>query len=176
MNTQLATMTAITEQERAVGALRAVILAVEHYRQTGADYFGLHVTDAQAISHLVEADLGGTELAARLHITTGAATALVDRLERAGLAERQADPADRRRSTIRLTDQGRRLVAEARSWNQEIFADVPTEELPTVTELLGNLAASLHRQAESITPRLQALSMKPVPQSANVPQEQDPDA
>lgn len=143
-----------SDEERALIALRSLILAVERYRQSAADYYGLNVTDSQAISHLVEKDLGSTELAARLNITTGAATALVDRLERADLAHRHADPNDRRRSAIRLSDTGRKLIAESRTWASQMFDDIPPDELGYVATLLEKLSSKMMQQAEEIVPRL----------------------
>ncbi|MEE6295048.1 MarR family winged helix-turn-helix transcriptional regulator [Georgenia wangjunii] len=50
------------------------------------------------------------ELRADLGITVGAASKLVDRLERDGLAVRRANPDDRRSSLIDLTTEGRRAL------------------------------------------------------------------
>jgi len=61
----------------------------------------LRSTDALALQHVVQAaaadrPLSPTALASRLRITTAAVTKLVDRLSRAGRAERQPNPRDRR--------------------------------------------------------------------------------
>jgi DNA-binding MarR family transcriptional regulator len=42
-------------------------------------------------------------------------TTLVNRLERAGYAERVADPSDGRATLVRITDDGRNLLAERRA-------------------------------------------------------------
>jgi Transcriptional regulators len=65
------------------------------------------------------------QLAEHLHVTTGAITGLIDRLERSGFARRQADPGDRRRVVV-----------------------VPTRKGDRVGELFGPLAIALRRTTE----------------------------
>jgi DNA-binding MarR family transcriptional regulator len=61
-------------------------------------------TEFVALDYLQEAgDLKPSELAERLLLTSGAMTALVDRLEEAGLVIRVANPMDRRSWLLRLT-------------------------------------------------------------------------
>jgi DNA-binding MarR family transcriptional regulator len=70
----------------------------------------MHMTAAEllAIAHLgMEGDLGPTELAQRLHLHTGAVTALLDRLTEHGHIVREPHPSDRRKVIVRLTAQGR---------------------------------------------------------------------
>jgi len=53
------------------------------------------------------------DIAQRLAITGGAASKLVDRLERAGLAERRPHPTDRRSALVSLTGEGRLAFSES---------------------------------------------------------------
>ncbi|WP_394551557.1 MarR family winged helix-turn-helix transcriptional regulator [Agromyces sp. MMS24-JH15] len=53
------------------------------------------------------------DIVREIGITVGAASKSVDRLESAGLAERRANPGDRRSSHISLTATGRRTLDEA---------------------------------------------------------------
>jgi DNA-binding MarR family transcriptional regulator len=58
---------------------------------------GAPPTEFKAMDHLQEAGgLTPGQLADRLALTSGAVTALIDRLERLGWAERRAHPSDRR--------------------------------------------------------------------------------
>jgi len=71
--------------------------------QAVATRFGLHTTDLECLDLIYlrqEATAG--QLASATGLTTGATTALIDRLERAGYVERVADPADRRRVKVRI--------------------------------------------------------------------------
>lgn len=54
-----------------------------------------------------------SRLAAELSMTTGGLTKLVDKLEKAGLTERQSDASDRRRIFTTLTESGEAVAAEA---------------------------------------------------------------
>lgn len=56
--------------------------------------------------------LSPTEIARRLIVTTASVTSLLDTLERRGLVERRADPADRRRLLVAVTPPGRDLVRQ----------------------------------------------------------------
>jgi DNA-binding MarR family transcriptional regulator len=73
---------------------------------TGREYMTLAVLDSDAPSSQAElAELCGL-LPAQL-------VAVIDELEGDGLAERRRDEVDRRRSVVRLTPKGRRLLARA---------------------------------------------------------------
>ena len=54
-----------------------------------------------------------SDLARSSLITTGAMTARLDRLERAGLIRRAPDPTDRRAVRVHLTDDGEQLAEQA---------------------------------------------------------------
>src|ERR671915_1024765 len=63
---------------------------------------GLGLSEMSALEHLQHAHGGltPTELGRRLSLSSGAITALVDRLERTGHVERRPNPADRRSSVV----------------------------------------------------------------------------
>jgi len=62
----------------------------------------LRLLDSMALGHVMTAEppLGPAELSARLGISTGSGTELVDRLERAGHLQRHRDTRDRRRVAL----------------------------------------------------------------------------
>src|SRR5918997_6772224 len=63
-----------------------------------ADRLGVSATDVKCYTILRQTGpLTAGELAERVSLTTGAITGVIDRLERAGLVRRAADPHDRRR-------------------------------------------------------------------------------
>jgi DNA-binding MarR family transcriptional regulator len=143
--------------EEAVGSLRALILAAERYRQTISEFVGLGITETQAISYLtVHGDRGQNELAADLGLSSGALTALVDRLERQGIAERYPHPGDRRRTLVRLTARGEAVVQESRQWLLAAFQDVAAADLGFVAGALRSIADRLSAHSAEIARRCPA--------------------
>ncbi|MET9669402.1 MarR family transcriptional regulator [Streptomyces sp. NPDC006475] len=87
------------------------------FNQAMADHLGLHPTDLQCVSLLALEPGPRTtgEIAELTGLTSGSATRLVDRLQKAGLAERHPDPHDRRKMLVSLT-RDRPLEVEA-AWD-----------------------------------------------------------
>jgi DNA-binding MarR family transcriptional regulator len=83
------------------------------------------------------------ELSRHLMVTGGNVTGIVDPLEKAGLVERTAEPADRRACRVRLTPAGRKAFAEmARAhegWIVELLAGFSRREHAEIYKLLGRL-------------------------------------
>jgi len=83
------------------------------------------------------------ELSRHLMVTGGNVTGIVDPLERQGLVERAAEPADRRAYRVRLTRAGRKAFAEmARThedWIVELLAGMSRKEHAEIYKLLGKL-------------------------------------
>jgi DNA-binding MarR family transcriptional regulator len=74
------------------------------FDEAAAIYAGLNRTDTRAIDILDRnGPMTAGQLAAEARVTSGAVTALVDRLEAAGLVRRTRDSADRRRVMIEIT-------------------------------------------------------------------------
>src|SRR5690348_4789177 len=72
--------------------------------EAAAEYLGINTTDGRALDVIDQAGrMTAGDLARELRLSTGAVTAIVDRLERAGYARRVADPDDRRRVLIEVT-------------------------------------------------------------------------
>jgi DNA-binding MarR family transcriptional regulator len=137
--------------EEAIRSLRSLILAGERYRQVMSDYVGLGVTEAQAVSYLTaHGDQGQNELAAGLGLSSGASTALVDRLERQGIAERYPHPNDRRRTLVRLTSRGQAVVEVSRQWLLAAFHDVPARDHQALAATLRSIAHRLSERSAEV--------------------------
>ncbi|HEV2637736.1 MAG TPA: MarR family transcriptional regulator [Actinocrinis sp.] len=81
------------------------------------------------------------DIAAALSITVGGASQAVDRLEKRALCARRPHPADRRSSSVGLTDAGRDLVAAAEPvFDQELARRIGG---PLTDEPLAALASAL---------------------------------
>ena len=82
------------------------------FDDAAAIYAGLNRTDTRAIDILDRnGPMTAGELAGQARLTSGAVTALVDRLEAAGLVRRTRDTVDRRRVMIELTPKVAELMA-----------------------------------------------------------------
>jgi DNA-binding MarR family transcriptional regulator len=90
------------------------------------------------------------ELAKEWKCDASTATWSVDRLERLGLAERQAHPTDRRVRLVVLTDKGMTTKAEL---IRDMFVtppellDLSHEQLETLRDLLANLPTGLDQSS-----------------------------
>jgi DNA-binding MarR family transcriptional regulator len=143
----------------AVEALRELILAGEHYRQNVTAYLNLDMSQTQALSYLYSrGDMGQSELGALLGFNTSTMTALVDRLERADIAQRRPHPTDRRRSVVHLTDSGRQAIRTTGRWFVRAFDHVDPTQLPDLTVAFTAIAADLrtHGLHMTTTPTIDA--------------------
>jgi len=96
-----------TLEAEVLEALRALSAADGLLNAAVAEAMGIHPTDllaADVLDRVGPMTVG--ELARATNLSPGAATALVDRLERAGLAARRPDPASRRRVLVTPTGEG----------------------------------------------------------------------
>ncbi|MGW4233369.1 MarR family winged helix-turn-helix transcriptional regulator [Streptomyces sp. NPDC004980] len=84
------------------------------------------------------------DLATAMHCDRSNVTPLVDRLVKAGLAERHEDPADRRSRTVHLTSAGRDKRADLMRYlvDRSIFSTLSGDQLHALTELLEELSGS----------------------------------
>src|SRR5271166_2853674 len=73
---------------------------------------GINHTDLECLGMVLLKDgLTAGEIARETGLTSGAVTGVIDRLERAGLAHREADPGDRRKVHVRHTPKSRSAAA-----------------------------------------------------------------
>lgn len=88
-----------------------------------------------------------TELYEATMVTSGAMTARLDRLEKAGLTRRAPHPSDRRGVVVELTAKGRELIDEALAAHvaneHEILAGLTHEDHEMLAKLLEKLIVSL---------------------------------
>jgi DNA-binding MarR family transcriptional regulator len=84
------------------------------------------------------------ELAALARIDPSSMVALLDDLEKRGVAERRVDPEDRRRRAVHLTEEGERrmqlLQREARRAAKEFLEPLSADEREQLNALLRKLA------------------------------------
>ena len=71
------------------------------YSQAVAERLGMNSTDLECLDHILRGPVTAGRLAELTGLTTGAITGVIDRLERIGLARRESDPDDRRKTLVR---------------------------------------------------------------------------
>ncbi|OOB89198.1 MarR family winged helix-turn-helix transcriptional regulator [Rathayibacter sp. VKM Ac-2630] len=130
-------------------ALRLLESAQRQLRSSIAAELGVGLSELTALETIV--DLPGLTpkmLALELNLTTGAVTALLDRLASSGLVDRLPNPKDRRSVLLRLTEAGAALPARV----EERYGAVSVEVL-RASPRLGDedLVEELARAAAVIT-------------------------
>jgi DNA-binding MarR family transcriptional regulator len=105
---------------------------------------GLSLARTKVLMRLsVQGALRQSALAAELGLAPHSITDIVDALERAGLAERQPDPTDRRAKLVAITSQGQACLGVANATRDrlltQIFGALSQEERATLLRLLDTL-------------------------------------
>jgi len=119
------------------------------FHQAVADRLGLNVTDHKCMDLLL---LGGPltagELAEKTGLTTGAITAVIDRLEQAGFVRREDDPKDRRRVVVQVVKKRcrdiERLFEPFAAAFGKLTAHFNDEELATILDYMDRSREALH--------------------------------
>jgi DNA-binding MarR family transcriptional regulator len=133
---------------QALSAMDHLIATSMIGQQEMAQRVGLNVTDLTCFGYVIEAGenlLTAGDLAARAHVTTGAVTGILNRLERAGFVTRRPDPNDRRRVRVAALPEAEARVREiyepyyARL--AELFADYSPDEIAVLTDWFTRASA-----------------------------------
>lgn len=91
-----------------------------------------------------------SDLAGIMHVTTAAATGIIDRLFRDGYIKRETDPEDRRIVMVRLTAKGAAVINDAvekrKKMTIKIFGMISQEEREEYLKILKHIAEHLKGQ------------------------------
>lgn len=136
--------------DAAVAAMRSFALATEDFRHAVAAHFGADLSATLVMSQLSEGPLTPRQLASRVGLTPSTMTALLDRLEAAGLSTRNPHPSDRRKVVVTLTEHGTAVLVEVRQWMRAALGAFADDRLPEVTKIVNALAAGLRAQTAGI--------------------------
>lgn len=129
--------------ERLGGELRRLGIVTVMFHEMMAEKLGLNATDSRAFSILQETGpVPAGRLAELTGLSTGAVTAIIDRLQEAGYVRRESDPADRRRVIVTPVEDPRRdrmireLVGSMRSPMADWVAAYSDGELELILDFL----------------------------------------
>jgi DNA-binding MarR family transcriptional regulator len=138
-------------------ALLNVYYAASQARKRSAEFFHSYgVTDVQfnlmmLLRHQCDADggLSQVELSRMMLVNRANVTAIIDRMEKAGLVTRSAVPGDRRSKSVRLTGRGGKLLHDIEGDYQEeirsIMDVLAADEIEQLVGMLEKVRANLKK-------------------------------
>ncbi len=139
-------------------AFREYSSAVDAVNQIVGERMGINRTDHRVLEILArKGPMTAGELAGDSHLTTGAVTAVLDRLERAGYARRVRDTEDRRRVLVEQTPEGSATAMQyygpfmERSF--QVMAKYTPEQLEVVRDFMRGAAELTVDYVEELRPK-----------------------
>jgi len=138
-------------QRELIVLLQQLSVQSQRLTRTFASSQGLHVTDVEALLHLMHAESSGHplttgQLSSALGLSSGATTAVVDRLERVGQLRRDRSDSDRRKIHLHYGEQGYELALQffrpLGLLSSAVMEQFTEEELVTVRSFLQQIIAS----------------------------------
>jgi DNA-binding MarR family transcriptional regulator len=125
-------------------AMRSLVLDLHDRRVAVSEATGISYMRAKALRRLTRGPMPMRELGTALLTDAPYITVIVDDLERRGLVERQANPADRRSKLVRVTPAGRAVARTA----DRIQSEPPAAIAALGEGELAALEATLRRLVE----------------------------
>lgn len=142
-----------------IKAIRDYQIAVEKFDDAVCRALGLNRTDGRCFDVLDhQGPMSAGDLGRAVGLTSGAVTAVIDRLEEKGYAERSSDPADRRKVLVEVTPEGRRAAlayyAPLVESSARIFDGLGPEEFELLTRFNRESAEINEAAADDLIARL----------------------
>lgn len=139
-----------------VDLLRGLAASLDALTNAASPHAGLNRTDMRALDIInMQQGLTAGQLAARLKLTTGAITGVLDRLERAGHARRAHDLEDRRRVVVQPTPEARRfgsvVFRQLGRDLDELMATYSEDERELIERFLGSVTEIVTHRAEELS-------------------------
>lgn len=132
-------------KQRALTAVRDYGVNLTLFRNAMSEWAGLNVTDMECLRLLFQKGVATpSELSRFTGLTSGATTAMLDRLEKAGLIERRPNPNDRRGTLIAPKESSAEKAASwfesARNAQNELIASYSESELEIIADAFERFA------------------------------------
>jgi DNA-binding MarR family transcriptional regulator len=140
---------------RALLAVRDYGVHLTLFRNAMNEWAGLNATDMDCLGFLsIKGAATPSELARQTGLTSGATTAMLDRLEKAGLIERRPNPDDRRGILIAPEKAGAEKMASwfesARKAQDKLISSYSESELEIIVEVFERFAKLWDQEREKI--------------------------
>ena len=132
-------------KKRALMAVREYGVNLTQFRNAMNGWAGLNATDMECLRLLFLKNIATpSELARHTGLTSGATTAMLDRLEKAGLIERRPNPNDRRGTLVAPEKSSSEKVASwfesARNAQDELVSGYSESELEIIADVFERFA------------------------------------
>jgi len=142
-------------KKRALAAVREYGIHLTLFRNAMSEWAGLNVTDMECLRLLFAKGVATpSELARHTGLTSGATTAMLDRLEQAGLIERRTNPDDRRGTLVVPAKSGAKKAASwfesARKAQDELISSYSEKELEIIAEVFEQFTELWERERQKI--------------------------
>jgi DNA-binding MarR family transcriptional regulator len=140
------TNTIITDlKKRALMAMRDYGVNLTQFQGAMTEWAGLNPTDMECLRLLfIKGIATPSQLARHTGLTSGATTAMLDRLEKVGLIERRPNPSDRRGTLITPTKSSSEKVASwfesAREEQNKLISSYSESELEIIADVFERFA------------------------------------
>ncbi|HQV95387.1 MAG TPA: MarR family transcriptional regulator [Anaerolineales bacterium] len=127
-------------KKRALAAVRDYGVQLTLFRIAASESAGLNVTDTDCLRLLFAKGIATpSEIARYTGLTSGATTAMLDRLEKAGMIERRPNPDDRRGFLISPQKSSAEKMAawfeSARKAQDDLISSYSAEELEIISDV-----------------------------------------
>jgi DNA-binding MarR family transcriptional regulator len=151
----------ITEMDlrkRVLNAVRDYGVELSHFRNAMSEWAGLNPSDMECLRYLFANRVSTpSELARFTGLTSGAATAMLDRLEKGGWIERRPNPEDRRGTLIVPAESSQQRAAgwfaSARQAQEELVAGYSEQELEIIADVFERFTHLWEEERAKIQPQ-----------------------
>jgi len=142
-------------KKRALMAVRDYGVQLTQFRNAMSESAGFNPTDMECLRVLfLKGVATPSELARYTGLTSGAATAMLDRLEKAGFIERKPNPDDRRGTLITPVKSGAEKMAtwfeSARQAQDELISSYSESELEIIADAFERFVKLWDQEREKI--------------------------
>ena len=142
-------------EKRTLMAVRDYGVNLTQFRNAMSERAGLNVSDMECLRLLFQKGIATpSELARHTGLTSGATTAMLDRLEKAGLIERRPNPNDRRGTLIVPAKSSAEKAASwfesTRNAQDELISSYSESELEIISDVFERFTKLWDQEREKI--------------------------